>query len=613
MFCSNCGTQLNEGDLFCVKCGKRVEVRAAAESTAPEATATEAVAEATAAETAASRTEAAPEVKAAPEEARAKKAKAKKAKAKKGGMWKILIPVAAVAAVGALVALNFGKVSNFVEKTILPAEKYYSKVEEAEVKELASLIADSYENSFKGNGSLTDTGIDAGITLELGESARALIGNYAYMDDTDWLKKIGLNLNVAVKDDVISGTLGALLGDDQLLSATALMDMGSKTVFLQIPELTKKYLGVDLYDTDLGYYLDSVDYSEIMGLYEDLYKELPDKDVVEDLIGRYLATAVSGFDNVKKSSDVLEVGDVEQKCTVLKVKITQKDAINALEAVLKEAKDDKVLVDLICDLASAVPGGYGIDPDDIEDEFEEGIEDLLDELKDAKKYADTSAKIVMQVWIDSDGNVVGRDLTVEDAEVRYYMPQKGDDFAMELSFTDGYDTILLTGEGKKTASALNGEFVAEYSDRQLFTVTVQDYSIENAKQGYLNGKFSVKLSEEMWDEMDLGVPSSMLTNFELVIKLNTDEKSSAVAISVEDGNEVFAKLTVSTSASAAKDESGAALDAIMMVDEEDLIDWLGTVDFDGFIKHMEETNLPDEFVDMIAAYCHDLEEVLEYY
>ncbi len=596
MFCKNCGTQINDGDLFCVKCGKRVEAEAAAE---PEVKAEAPENKGPATETAQ-----------APKQATPVKKKRK--------LWKVLVPVAAVvAAASVLVAFNFTKVSNFVTKTVLPADKYYSKVEETQISELASSIAVSYEKSLKNSVDLTDMGVDTAITLELGKDARDLVANYLGAADAEWLEKIGLDLNVSMKDNVFGATIGALLGDDQLISAEALMDMENAAVYFLLPELSTSYIGVDVGYTDVSSYLDSGSYSELAGVYDDLMKAMPDAEVLEEMLNRYLLAAVNSIDNVKKSTEVLEVEDIEQKCTVLRVKLTEKDVLGIVEAILEEAKDDKDLIKVITDFAKKASLGYELDVDEIEDNFEEGIEDLLDSIKDSKAYADSDGKLIMQVWVNSDGEVAGRDVTFEDSydsfEIKYYMPQSGENFAMELSFSDGYDTVAVTGEGTKTDTEMSGEFVITAADMDLIEVKVEDYQYAGAESGSFQGIFTIKPTEELWEQADLGVPSSLISNFALVLEMSVDEESAEFAISLDNNGEMFAKITASSAAGSAKKEIGTAKDVIMCDDEYDLIDWLMTVDFDAFLKKINETKLPVELTELIEEYCYDIEEMLSYY
>lgn len=240
MFCENCGTQLNDDDLFCTKCGKRVVVEESVEKKEekpveqPAEEKEERPVEQPAEEKEEKPVEqpaetTADSVKESVEEKASEKTEAEPKVFLNGLVDKllqkkvILIPAAAILVVVLLLVFHFSSVANFALKTVLSPEKYYSHVEKAEIKELSSMVANLYDNVFLSNANVFDTSVDAGVYLELGEDAKELISDYIDVDDTDWLDSIGLELKAASKDDVISGKAAALLGKNQIISGLSLI------------------------------------------------------------------------------------------------------------------------------------------------------------------------------------------------------------------------------------------------------------------------------------------------------------------------------------------------------------------------------------------------------
>lgn len=641
MFCENCGTQLKDDDVFCTKCGKRVVAEAGVEDTASEKAEAEAAAqevqttaeipeekaEEKPAEKSVEKAEEKPVEKAEEKPAekpveKVEKKSAESAEADKGddkgffgklmGKKAVLIPVAVILVVFLLVFFNFTSLANFALKTVLSPEKYYSHVEKAQIEELSSSVADIYDNVFLDNANVFDTSVDAGVYVELGDDAKELIADYFDFDDTDWLNKVGLELNVASKDDIFSGKVAALLGKEQLISGAAVFDAVDGTVFLQIPELTEKYLGYYLEDSDYAYYYDPDEYTEVKEQYKELYKAFPDKKVIEKLTKKYLTIAVENIDSVKKKKDTLEVEKIEQNCTVLRVRLNQTDMLNIMEAICEEAKDDKELLDVLSSIVS-LSSNYDVDADDIKEELIDEIEDMLDDIDDSRAYANSKQEVIMNVWVNGKGEVVGRDISFgsdyDKAEVKFYMPQKGKKYAMEMIYESDYDNFKITGTGKKTSSKLDGDFKVNVSGIKLAEISVKDCNIDEAKKGYLKGKFNIKPAKSLWNELGIGGASMLLSGYSLNIEADMGAKKSELSMALEDDGKVFAKLTASTSIGSGKKESVSESKAIMVENSSDLLDWVDEIDFDKFIKKINKTKLPVEFIEAIEDYCDYVENM----
>lgn len=630
MFCENCGTQLNDDDLFCTKCGKRVVVEESVEKKEekpveqPAEEKEERPVEQPAEEKEEKPVEqpaetTADSVKESVEEKASEKTEAEPKVFLNGLVDKllqkkvILIPAAAILVVVLLLVFHFSSVANFALKTVLSPEKYYSHVEKAEIKELSSMVANLYDNVFLSNANVFDTSVDAGVYLELGEDAKELISDYIDVDDTDWLDSIGLELKAASKDDVISGKAAALLGKNQIISGSAVFNAVDGTVFMQIPELTEKYLGVELEDFHFGFYsYDPDDYVEIKDQYQTMYKAFPDKKVIEKLTERYLTVVVDNIDSVKKKKDTLEVNKIEQNCTVLRVRLNQTDLLNIMEAVCEEAMEDKELLEVVSSIVSVASDGAW-DADDVEEEFLDEIEDMLEDIENSRKYSNSGQEVIMNVWVNGKGEIVGRDISFgsdyDKTEVKYYMPQKGKNFALELFVQSYYDNFELTGSGKKSSSKLDGEFKVEVSDVKLAEIEVEDYNIDEAKKGYLQGKFNVKPSKNVWNELGLGSASMLLSGYSLGIEADMGAKKSKLALIVEDDGEVFAKITASATVGSGKKETVAANKAIMIEEQSDIMDWVDEIDFSGFIKKINKTKLPVELIETIEDYCDYVENM----
>lgn len=644
MVCKNCGNLLEDGVKFCTKCGQRVEeVVAEVKEAAAEATAevTEAAAEVqekaeeattevkeTVAEAQETVAEAKEEVKEEANDVKEKVAdvaeevketvtevatevKEKVKKFPKGA----LIAIGAIALVLILIIANFKSVANSVNKLVSSEEKYYASVEKDEIKELASSAADIYENSFlEYYNDYNDTSVDFNLEVELGEDAAEMLAAAVGSDDEKAFAKMAINFFLSYKGDVISAETSASLGKNKLISADGVMDLKKGQAFGRIEELSSKYIGVSFED-----YTEMIEEGLKQG--DEIIKLLPKKKTIESIVNRYMTVVVENLDNVSEKKDTISVGDIEQKCTAIRVRIKEKDINKIAIAILEEAKDDKELIGLITDFAVVGAEAYDeeIDAKDIEEEIKDSIETALDELKEAEDSEDDEdeEEMIMVVYVNGKGEVIGREIKIEDETVFVYMmPQKGSKFALKTAIIDGEDEVIFEGEGKKSSSSLSGEFALKMKEEgekaiKFIEVEVDKFDTKKMKEGYLNGTFIFKLSDEFYKETDAAMVGAMFGDYNIKCVFKSSKNNSYAEFALMDKDEMYAAIKMDAKVGSGK--SASLPKGILVEDEEDIIEWVETIDFEKFIKNLEKSGLPIELVEEIEDYCEEIEDMLSYY
>ncbi len=632
MICKNCGSTVEDGVKFCTKCGERMdEVAEAVQETAEVA---QEVAEATQ-EAAAEVKEEAADVKEKVAEVaedvketvanvtnEVKEAMEGAAEKVKKFPKKALIIVAAIALVLIVVLANFKSVTNSVNKLVSSPEKYYASVEKNQIKELAGSFADTYDNNVLENLDFNNYSVDYGVEVELSEEARELIEEYLDVDDTDAFKKMAANFFVSLKGNVLSAEASATLGKDKLISGNVVADMEKGEAYAQVPELSDKYIGVSLdeYAEDF-----TEQFAMVMEQSESLTKAFPKAKTVEKLINRYLTIAVENVDSVKEDKGTIKVGDIEQNCTTIRIRIKEEDAYNIAKAILEEAKDDKELHNLIADFAVAATEmtEEEMDADEVIDMFVEEIEGLLEELEEVEDF-DSEEELVMNLWVDDKGEVIGREVKYDDETIfSYKMAQKGSKFEFKASvYSESYDyyygeyetqEITFEGTGKKNSSTLSGEFALKMKtgdeSMKLFEVVVDDFKTKKAKEGFIDGSFTFSVSKDLLEEAGAGMASSFITGYQLKIDIKTGKQAADLAISIMDDEEMFAKVALSGKAGSGK--SAKLPKGILVEDEEDIMEWAETIDTEKFLKKISKSDLPVEIVEEIEDACDMLDEMLD--
>ena len=655
MVCKNCGNPLAEGVKFCTKCGQRVEavvaevqeaaveatsevkdaaveVQAQVEETVAEVKETVAETQETVAEAQEAAVEAKEEAKEEVNEVKEKVADVAEdvketvtevatevKEAVEGAKEKVkkfpkgaLIAIGAIALVLILVLANFKTVSNTVNKLVSSEEKYYASVEKDEIKELSASVASVYENTILEYKDYNNLSVDYGVEVELSEDAYELLAAAMKVEDGKPFSKMAVDFFLSFKGDVISANASATLGKTQLISADGVADLKKGEAYGRIEELTSKYIGVSFAE-----YAETI--SEAMKQSDEFIKLLPNKKTVETLVNRYMTIVVENIDSVTEKKDSIKVGDIEQKCTAIRVRIKERDMKNIVVAVLEEAKGDKELIGLITDFALAVAKmeDEEVDAKEIEETLVAKMEVALEEAKAAEIDTESQEELIMNVWVNGKGEVIGRELKVNEETVFVYkMPEKGNNFEFKATVIDGDDEVILDGSGKKSSSSLSGEFALKVKEDgekavKFIEVEVDKLDTKKIKEGFLNGTFIFKLSKEFMQEADLGVASAIIGGYEIKYDIKSNKNSASAEMSLLNNDKMFAKITLGAKLGSGK--SASLPKGILAEDSDDVIEWAKTIKFDKFIKKLKKSGLPVEVVEEIEDGCEKIEDLLSYY
>lgn len=626
MFCEKCGNVLKDEDVFCPSCGNKVNAPAA-EPAAPVAEpvvtpvaapvaepVVTPVAEPVAAESNPAYVNPGPTAAA---EAVAAGIPVQPVKAPKAGGNKLPFILggigAAVVLAIVIVIACLPKITNFVKKTFAEPEEYYAYVEENTAKEMANSAASAYEQ-IVANINTYDRSMSADVDVELTEAGRNMLSLAGLAGvDLSWLEGGNVTFSGGVKNNVWNGSAGFGLNGKDILSGLLIFDLEKQEAYFQIPELNKDYIG--LAEDELDYYFD-MDDDDIEEMVENsqrleaIVKALPNGSKVEKLVEKYMNIVFENLDDVKMGTKTLRAEGITQDCTQLKVEIDEDDAKACVKAVLKEMEKDKDIKAIIEDVAKACEE----DPDDAYEYFLDAIDAALDEISE---YGVDFQEGILTVWVDGSGNVVGRSWETEDywgdvTELKWIMPKQGSKFGYKLSYTEYGEEFSVVGQGKKSGSKLSGDFAVNYNGTAIVEVAVKDFNTQKAKEGFINGEFTVTMAPGISSMMDYySYAASMLMDAEIVIDAETSADKAKVEVTLNYQGEKAAVITADakmdkgTSVSAPKEKN-----VIYVEEYSDFEDWLEGVDYGKFVKNLDKMGLPDFILEAFEEY-DSLEELLE--
>lgn len=489
MKCNNCGAELNEGEKFCAVCGQPV----AAE----------------------------------PTDNTIQNGNTGQTSGKKANFFsrKIMIAVAVVCVLALGVAAG-AKVVNALKKSNMSAAEYYQYVETKNRDAQTEKLAEYYDSVYN-NFAEDSIGRKVNMKLTLSDSIKSLATMYGI--DLSNVKNIELDMAAKKEKDAYSAIIKAGGNGQELLTLNAYSDLSKNESYVQIPELSKAYIHSSLDDLNSSgnRLLSLADYGKI----------LPDTEILQKLYKRYTDIIIKSAKNVEKTEEQseCEADGVSCKADLYTVTIEGKEAVLLAGDILKQLKEDNEIKDII----------KNVDEEAIS-EYEEELTDAIEELDGNTE----NFSIVMEVQIDSDEKIIGRNIKIKDATeeiaIRIMCPRDGENFGWEAVVeSEGTELFHLHGKGTEKNGVINGDFAADIATRadegileptkNVLMVTIEDYDISNLKKGEASG--TITYSTEAVTE---------LTNYSLKVEAEGNRKESTGTLSILAGKEAIATIDMKT-------------------------------------------------------------------
>ncbi len=581
MFCENCGSPLGETDKFCNKCGCRVsevkQVNVLEEAAAwPQN----------------------PEMSENAQKAAARPSFFRRHMGK-------LIAVVIVAAVSITAAVNASAISNMVRKTFSTPKQYYQYVEKKAITDTTQRMAENYQRYFKGEQNAEDTERIAALEFELTEQGRDLLG-LGVLEDMDLpkLESGSLKFSYLKKDDLMRGRALASLNGKNLGEADILLDYAKQMLYFALPKHNQTWMGID-FGALIEDEMSMSEYEEAMGQMEALKEACPDQKTFRKILNRYMEVVLNGIEDVEKAEETIKAEGVIQKCTALKVTFDEDGLKDIVKRLYIELSKDKEMKQIFLDIAEVMAP-----EEDGEDLYDELLSDMEDSITDWSLEWDSSAELVMTIYVDRNGEIRGRRLEASSeyskTEITSIMPKRGSKFGYELSVSENGTNASVTGSGKESGNKLSGAFELQVNGMSIFDITVKELDIKKAEQGQLNGSMTIAPSGQLSSLLRMAIASeqasgdrgSLLENLQMKLDMKSSEEKAAIELSFLYEEERLGGFVL-------RMENGKAGDIkmpedVMMVEgEEELDEWLQDFDWDVLKDDLEAVGFPPSITERI--------------
>lgn len=592
MFCTQCGKQVPDDQLFCDGCGAAMRSSDASAPVEPEPPK---VVEAPAVEEA-------DNVTITLNTGDGGKPPKKK---KKSGLLGLGVSIAAVVVAAVLLIFNVGAVKSLYNRTVRSPEDYQKVVQK---EALQDTVTSEYGEFLETLSANSTAAVSSEMHLKVNEDILSMLENASGMGDMSWLSDVMLNMTAIQDENLTQMDLGLGLKNTEIAALRMIMDVADDgMIYLGLPGLSDQYLSADL--------AEMTGYAAPMSMQQfttaDLLKILPDEDTFETLVDRYSELVLSQIVNVEKKAKTVSCNGAEQKVTALTSTITAEELAKILTDVCETMADDQE-IRTILENAEDVLTDAGLEADDLYDAFREAMDMVVDELKDADPSDDDYVTLV--TYVDYSDNIVGRDVTItsddEEMEILQY-----------LSLTDGDKTgfslvipeadIEIEGEGTRKGDKVNATYSLSVDGMDVGKLELED--VVNTDD-VLSGTYSIRPSSEVIEAVfgGSGVPSSLIgDSFALVFEVNCTEKAGEMAIRLENSGSALVSLEIK----AEQVDSNKVSVPSKTIDVNDMTageDFLMSIDFEKLISKMEEAGIPSELVSIVSYYLNGAASSYDY-
>lgn len=535
---------------------------------------------------------------------------------KKKGKYKFLILAALIVIVLAVAAVaNASGIKNFFRKTFMSSEDYYRSIEKDDIDTAAAILSNQYDDIIYKLGGIDNKACNLNMNLKVEDAASSYIGliGAATGVKLDWLKQADVTATATSIDGKYGLRGNISINENNIAGFDTLYEADKKMAYAAVPELSSKYMG---FTDNTG-----VDYKGIVKIIDALMRELPDKSVIEKLIRKYGYIIVDNLDNIEKNDASLNAGNVSENCSEYKVTVNQEKLKNIIIGILGELEKDDDIKQLFVKNYESIKSIISSSNIDIFDKLAQSMSamtgeqmysafilylgQLRSELDESNNnVAGADLNIVMSVYIDGSGRIIGRNVSIGDATFDFKMPFDGRDYALECSFDTGKTGMNMncSGSGKISGDKLSGDFSVSLSglsygnmaDDVSYDISLEDVDLSDTMNGYFNGRIRYDLGPVLKQAGAAALDGLIL---DMYISGTREGGKADIALFMHDSKLVT--LTIDAALSEAEDISFPSDNDVINADGSNIREWLSTVKLDGLISSLESVGVDESIIKYI--------------
>lgn len=483
----------------------------------------------------------------------------------------------------------------------------FAKIIEEFGTDYAKSLSEMDTEEVKGN---------AEIKVSLEDGGKAILGMLSPVD-ISWLADASISGNVSMSDKSMTEFMDVNVNGTKICTIEYYFDTENSEIYMRIPELSEGYIkmnmeqmtqeAVEEADQELdSSFTTSVDLADSMNSYFSTLENLPEADLVTSILTRYTDII---FDNVADAENPgaqeAVAGDVSQELSVLEGHVTQAEALPMFQQILDTAKSDEELKGLIETWTEAMN-----DPDYTYETFLEAIEDMEKDLDTEADETDESG-FILRAWVDSDGEVVGRQFLLNDDEQEeelfgYLCTADGDKRGFSMQLGSGDDKVAIEGSGELKGDLLSGTYTISSGEADAAVIDVTDYDTKAVQDGIWKGTYTISGAPV---EDEDGNSYDPFGGMQLIFTADgADEDSIDWNLAIAAGGATLGSVSLTGGNGG---ESLAAVDVASLTDvydfsnDDEIEAYTASMNMDAITENLTSAGMPEGWLDDVIAATGD--------
>ena len=482
----------------------------------------------------------------------------------------------------------------------------FAKIIEEFGTDYAKSLSEMDTEEVKGN---------AEIKVSLEDGGKAILGMLSPVD-ISWLADASISGNVSMSDKSMTEFMDVNVNGTKICTIEYYFDTENSEIYMRIPELSDGYIkmnmeqmtqeAVEEADQELdSSFTTSLDLADSMNSYFSTLENLPEADLVTSILTRYTDII---FDNVADAENPgaqeAVAGDVSQELSVLEGHVTQAEALPMFQQILDTAKSDEELKGLIETWTEAMN-----DPDYTYETFLEAIEDMEKDLDTEADETDESG-FILRAWVDSDGEVVGRQFLLNDEQEEelfgYLCTADGDKRGFSMQLGSGDDKVAIEGSGELKGDLLSGTYTISSGEADAAVIDVTDYDTKAVQDGIWKGTYTISGAPV---EDEDGNSYDPFGGMQLIFTADgADEDSIDWNLAIAAGGATLGSVSLTGGNGG---ETLAAVDVASLTDvydfsnDDEIEAYTASMNMDAITENLTSAGMPEGWLDDVIAATGD--------
>ena len=404
--------------------------------------------------------------------------------------------------------------------------------------------------------------------------------------DLSWLKKISISLSSDIDNNKAGYKTGFSINDKDIATLDTIIDKESSEMLLYLED----------YSDSVGTY--DLSQSSLSGAFDpDITSKLFSSENI-GLFEKYYGIAMDGIETSSVSNGTFRAGDASQDCKILTANLSQKDILKIKKALFETAVNDAELKD--CFLKkygtfpfSAVSGPNGtMSADEAYDMYKQ---DLSDELESIDiENASNEIEMILNDYV-SKNVIIGRiiefkntsDITGTDTDtsttIKLGFASNNNSFGLEFTVND---KAILLGSGTINNTVINCDMSIFSEDKEIIALSLRDFDFIK-----VSGDLEITPSAEIWGKTARASSFySILSTLKIKLHLSKDDKAIEISAASTGILDVAVRF---------KESEPVSIDSSLpKVDAEE---WFKSIDFTVLSDKLQDAGFPQEYLTLLKT------------